>query len=108
MTLPTPNRIGTKMSKPKNHIPGFTDKVNAYAASRMLDLHQYSPYHFRIMDGGYVVVDLWTTGRYFIMMTDYLELTDGNVVERGGEKGQLPLTFEKFLDDIFYPGKDAE
>ena len=68
----------------------------------MLDLHQYSPYHFRIMDGGYVVVDVWTTGRYYVLMTDYLEMAGGGV-ERGGEKGQLPLTFEHFLDGLFYP-----
>lgn len=91
------------MAKPKNHIPGFSEKMEAYSDSRSLDLHRYSPYHFRIMDGGYVVVDVWTTGRYYVLMTDYNELTDDNVVERQGEKGQLPLTFERFLDDIFYP-----
>lgn len=96
------------MSKPKNHIPEFSNKLAEYGESRMLDMHQYSPYHARIMDGGYVVVDVWTTGRYYILMTDYNELTDNNVIERGGEKGQLPITFEEFLDNIFYPGKDAE
>lgn len=91
------------MSKPKNHIPGFADRIQNYAEKRSLDLHQYSPYHFRIMDGGYVVVDLWTTGRYYILMTDYLEMTDGNVIERGGEKGSLPLELDGYLDNIFYP-----
>lgn len=94
------------MPKQKNHIPGFADKITAYSEVRALDLHQYSPYHFRIMDGGYVVVDLWTTGRYFILMTDYATMTDGNVVERGGEKGDLPVNkLSDFLDDIFYPGR---
>lgn len=93
------------MSKPKNHIPGLVDKLNAYAEERMLDIFQYSPYHIRIMDGGYVVLDVWTTGRYFIVMTDYEEMTEGNEVERQGEKGQLPTTdLKPFLDKIFYAG----
>lgn len=95
------------MSKPKNHIPGIGEKLAAYAQMRMLDFHQYSPYHMRIMDGGFVVLDVWTTGRYFIVMTDYNEMTDGNEVERGGEKGQIPIdNITKFLDGIFYPGMD--
>lgn len=95
------------MSKPKNHIPEFGGRLAAYAELRGLDLHQYSMYHFRIMDGGYVVVDAWTTGRYFIVMTDYNEMTDGNIVERQGEKGNLPISeLSEFLDDIFYPGKE--
>lgn len=91
------------MSKPKNHIPEFMSKLSLYAHSRSLDEHAYSPYHFRLMDGGYTVVDLWTTGRYYVLTTDYAEMTDGNVVERGGEKGQLPLPFEPFLDELFFP-----
>ena len=90
------------MSKPKNHIPGFIDKMNAYAEKRMLDLAQYSPYHLRLSDGGYTVIDIWTTGRYYVLTTDYLEMAGGGV-ERSGEKGQLPLTFEDYLNDIFYP-----
>lgn len=93
------------MSKPKNHIPGIVETLRDYASKRMLDFHQYSPYHMRIMDGGYVVVDVWTTGRYFIVMTDYAEMTDNNIVERQGEKGQLPVNdIENFLDKIFFPG----
>jgi hypothetical protein len=92
------------MSKQKNHIPGLAEALQEYTESRKLDFHQYSPYHLRIMDGGFVVLDVWTTGRYYIMMTDYNELTDGNVIERGGEKGQLPITkIEEFIDQIFYP-----
>jgi hypothetical protein len=95
------------MSKQKNHIPGLVDKLNEYADRRQLDIHQYSPYHLRIMDGGYVVLDVWTTGRYYIVMTDYNEITDGNIVERQGEKGQLPADSTQsrmltpFLDKIF-------
>jgi hypothetical protein len=101
------------MAKPKNHIPGLSEKLQVYADSRLLDLHQYSPYHARIMDGGFVVLDIWTTGRYYILTTDYDEMTDGNVIERGGEKGQVPISsvedLESFLDLIFFPGKgDAD
>lgn len=91
------------MSKQKNHIPGLADKLANYADERKLDFHQYSPYHMRMMDGGYVVLDVWTTGRYFVLMTDYLAMLEGNIVERGGEKGQLPLDdLQGFLDKLFY------
>lgn len=94
------------MSKPKNHIPGLREKLQAYANENMLDLAQYSPYHMRLMDGGYTVIDVWTTGRYYIVTTDYLKLTDGNVIERAGEKGDLPLSYlTRFLDTLFYPGE---
>lgn len=95
--------------KPKNHIPGVEKKFGYYADSRSLDFHQYSPYHMRIMDGGYVVLDVWTTGRYYIVMTDYNEMTDGAIVERAGEKGSIPSNdmykLSDWLDKIFFPGK---
>ncbi len=91
------------MAKPKYHIPGFGEKLSNYAEENLLDLHQYSPYHFRIMDGGYTVLDAWSTGRYYVVTTDYNELTDGNVVERAGEKGNLPINMlEEFLDELFF------
>lgn len=91
------------MSKQKNHLPLLAEKLRDYSDHRMLDFAQYSPYHIRIMDGGYVVLDVWTTGRYYIVMTDYNEMTDNNVIERQGEKGQLPLdTLTPFLDKIFF------
>lgn len=94
------------MAKQKNHIPGLVDKLTEYAEKRTLDFHQYSPYHMRIMDGGFTVLDVWTTGRYYVLTTDYHELLDDNVVERGGEKGALPLdNLWPFLDKLFY-GED--
>lgn len=91
------------MSKPKNHIPKLDNTLAEYTNRRMLDFYQYSPYHFRISDGGFVVLDVWTTGRYYIVMTDYKEMTDGNVAERQGEKGQLPIeNVTPFLDKIFF------
>jgi hypothetical protein len=97
------------MAKQKNHIKGFSERLQQYAEDRSLDFHQYSPYHMRIMDGGYVVLDTWTTGRYYIVMTDYYKLTDGSIVERQGEKGDLPIdNLWSFLDTIFYGADMAE
>lgn len=97
------------MAKPKNHIPGLAEKLQVYTDNRLLDMHQYSPYHARIMDGGFVVLDIWTTGRYFILTTDYAVMTDENIIERGGEKGSIPIgsveDLESFLDLIFFPEK---
>lgn len=92
------------MSKPKNHILNISEKYSDYAEARTLDFKQFTPYHMTITDGGYVKLDLWTTGRYFVEFTDYLEMTDGNVVERGREKGNVPInTLEEWLDDLFFP-----
>lgn len=95
------------MSKSKQHIPGLVDELQGYAEDRMLDFHQYSPYHLRIMDGGFVILDAWTTGRYYVVMTDYKSLLNYTVAERQGEKGQLPSDkLWIFLDGLFY-GQDV-
>lgn len=93
--------------KPKNHIPKFAERISEYVHARGLDVSQYSQWHMRIFDEGYTILDVWTTGRYYILTTDYAEKYDGNVVEREGEKGQLPITIEEFwpfLDGIFFGG----
>lgn len=93
------------MSKQKNHIPGLIDQLTEYCEKRVLDFHQYSPYHMRIMDGGFVVLDVWTTGRYYVLMTDYLAMFDGEKIERAGEKGWIPTGANRlwnFLDELFY------
>lgn len=90
--------------KKKKHIAGIDTKLSTYATSRHLDFATYSPYHRRLMDGGYTVIDIWTTGRYYILTTDYLEMTGISMVERSGEKGMLPIeSLEQFLDGIFFP-----
>lgn len=79
-------------------LPGFLEE---YAASRTFDLHQYSEYHIRIMDGGLTCIDIWTTGKYWIKETNY----NGVLVERQGEKGMIPLKKKplfQFLDKIFF------
>ncbi len=91
------------MSKPKNHIPRLYTRVQAYADARSLDFHLYTPYHMRITDGGYVTLDMWTTGRYYVLMTDYLAMVGGGI-ERGGEKGSVPIKeLEPWLDMLFFP-----
>ena len=60
----------------------------------------------RIMDGGYTVFDVWTTGRYYVLTTDYFELNPNvRISERGGEKGLLPRDKKElfeWLDRLFY------
>lgn len=89
--------------KQKNHVPGLPQRLVDYCENRMLDFHQYSLYHMRIMDGGFTVLDVWTTGRYYILTTDYLAMV-GEGVERGGEKGYIPTNnLEDWLDKLFFP-----
>lgn len=80
--------------------------IHNYAEARNLDFHQYSDYHMRLMDGGYTVVDIWTSGRYYVLTTDYVEVAKGTI-ERGGEKGVLPAAsgpkLTEWLDKLFYP-----
>lgn len=97
-----------EMRKQKNHIPNFGERLENYVEARSLDLSQYSPYHFRISDGGFTVLDTWTTGKYWVVMTDYEAKYDGAVAEREGEKGQLPTGKDElwpFLDKLFF-GED--
>lgn len=94
--------------KQKNHIPNFGERLENYVDARGLDVSQYSPYHFRIMDGGYTTLDTWTTGKYWVVMTDYATKYDGAVPEREGEKGNLPVEKGQlwpFLDKLFF-GED--
>lgn len=90
--------------KLKQHFPGLIVELNRYAARRHLEFMAYSEFHMRIMDGGYTVVDVWTTGRYYILTTDYVEMVGPGLIERGGEKGFVPRTnINKWLDAIFFP-----
>lgn len=87
--------------------------LKQYAYDRTLDFHQYSEYHMRLMDGGFTVLDVWTTGRYYIMSTDYAAmLGEETIIERGGEKGQLPATrtevLQDWLDRLFFPEMEVQ
>ena len=98
------------MSRRKNpQYPHLKEWLKEYSDARVLDFNIYSPYHMRIMDGGYTMVDIWTTARYWIGQTDYAEMyPEKYLVERGGEKGSVnPADKEKlfaWLDQVFYAG----
>jgi hypothetical protein len=79
--------------------------LSDYAEKRALDFHKYSEYHMRLMDGGYIAIDIWTTEKYWVKQTDYFKITDKTIIERGGEKGTLPYgkeNIEEWLDKLFY------
>lgn len=94
------------MARRKFHDTSLPSKLNRYAEERSLDFHQYNQYHMRLMDGGYTTLDIWTTGRYYILSTDFHELGAEGMVERGGEKGNLPsndmLKLATWLDKLFF------
>lgn len=93
----------------KYHIPNIELTLAQYADRRTLDFHQYSPYHMRISDGGYTVIDIWTTGRYYVLTTDYLTMLSERIIERGGEKGQLHEDdINDWLDELFFPESQEE
>jgi hypothetical protein len=90
--------------KPKYHIPNLAIRLQKYAEERKLDFAKYSPFHMRIMDGGFTTLDIWTTGRYYIVTTDYLEMIGPGEDERTGEKGQIKMShIEDWLDQLFFP-----
>lgn len=97
--------------KRQYHDKSLPEKLTHYAESRSLEFQQYSEYHMRLMDGGYTVIDIWTTGRYWIMTTDYLDMGI-QAVERGSEKGVLPsnnmLKLGMWLDKLFFPEGNNE
>ena len=76
-----------------------------YAESRTLELTEFTDIHTRLTDG-YTVMDIWpTTGRYYILSTNYADMTTKPIVERGGEKGFVPLGKNKifdWLDIVFF------
>lgn len=61
----------------------------------------------RLMDGGFTVLDIWTTGRYYVLTTDYLAMMGKGFVERGAEKGWVnpdnEAEFHQWLDRLFFP-----
>lgn len=85
----------------KKHNYNLPKLLEQYASTRMLTYHQYSEYHMRLMDG-FTVVDIWTSGKYYVLSTNYIDMTDRVIVERGGEKGTLTGDTYTFLDDLFY------
>jgi hypothetical protein len=85
----------------RNNLPALLEK---YSKSRTLDFHRYSDYHMRLMDGGYITLDVWTTGKYYVLQTDYYKLSENKIIERGGEKGFVPSDdkLQEWLDKLFF------
>lgn len=94
------------MSRRRNpHYTQLPDLLQQYADSRTLDFHRYSEYHMRIIDGGMAVLDAWTTAKYWVKETNYVDAAPGLLVERGGETGLLPTKKKPlfdFLDKLFF------
>lgn len=81
------------------HYADLESILSTYADSRSLDFFKFSPNHMRLTDGGYCVIDTWTTGRYYVLTTDYRAMEPTvKTIERGGEKGSLILGNGKDLD----------
>src|SRR5947209_13833915 len=92
----------TRRKKPRRaSLPLWAEN---YAKPRVLEYHQYSLWHLRLIDAGFTTIDLWTTGRYYIKETSYSLQTDRQIIERGGETGWLPREdeLEEWLDEIIY------
>lgn len=94
------------MSRRKSRqVYGLPAMVKLYARNRTLDFYRYSEYHMRLTDSGYICIDIWTSGKYWVKETNYYKMTDKPIIERGNEKGWIPENYpelEKFLDKLFY------
>ncbi len=96
------------MSRRRNHhyseLPAM---VEGYCEMRGLDFKRYSEYHMRVMDGGFTVFDVWTTGKYFLLASDYGGLGAPGYAPEIPRKGVLPMQVHgatvKLLDKVFFP-----
>lgn len=93
------------MSKKRRRNDNVLQTLNAYSDSRTIDVIQFSELHCRMTDD-FTSIDFWpTTGRYWIMKTNYFEQGGKGVNERGSEKGELPHgkdSIFQFLDELFF------
>lgn len=76
-----------------------------YADSRSLEFLPFSGIHYRLSDAGFMTVDIWPTpGKYWVKDCDYSGM-GLNIIERGGETGELPFGKDKiyeYLDRLMY------
>lgn len=91
--------------KARVHHPVLAVALKKYAAQHGFYYTMYSAYHMRVIQKDMVCLDVWTTGKYYIVSTEYVDYGAG-LVERAGEKGQIPLKQKQlhdFLNKLFYP-----
>ncbi len=94
--------------KPKIHYNHLADWLSSYAKSNLLEFKTYSPYHLRLEleSEKLLILDVWTTGKYYVAKTNYQDYAKGNL-DRSGEKGRIKTADKnklyKWLDKLFYP-----
>ena len=87
------------------HYKRLPKLLEHYADERSLEYHRYSPYHMRIYyrtsEECRVILDAWTTRKYWVKETNYYH----DIVERGSETGLLPegtKALFNWLDKLFF------
>lgn len=93
------------MARRRHRGDDVSGTLHGWSDTRTIELLEFSPIHRRLTDG-FTSIDIWpTTGRYWVGQTEYYKMTDKHIVERGGEKGELPMGDEAiiaFLDKLFF------
>lgn len=89
----------------KTHHWQLPKLLEQYAKENGFFYVRYSEYHMRIIQDDIVCFDAWTTAKYYIVGTEFVEYGAG-MTERAGEKGILPTNKKElysFLNKLFYP-----
>lgn len=98
-------RLNSVGKKHNTHYPQLPEFLEQYAKDNDFFYARYSEYHMRIIQDDIVCFDAWTTAKYYIVGTEFVEY-GANITERAGEKGQLPTKKKElynFLNKLFYP-----
>lgn len=86
------------------HYPQLESFMKEFADEYDMTYQRYGAYHMRLL-GPFTVLDVWTTGRYYVLGTDYYKMAPG-IIERGAEKGFVPTKKKPFIDflhKLYYP-----
>ena len=93
------------MSRKRNiHYPQLESFMKEFADEYDVTYQRYGAYHMRLL-GPFTVLDVWTTGKYYVLKTDYDKMAPG-IIERGGERGLAPTKkkpFHGFLHKLYLP-----
>lgn len=93
------------MARRTKHWRQLPKLIYRYADSRKFEVKQFDTWHYRIIDEGYAVVDIWTSRKYHIVKTSNRKITTKYITERTNERGVVPHNKKelgRFLDRIFY------